>query len=190
MKRLLFFIGLLVFAALSSSCEKSSQQKTQIGDKGPPILLIGIDGFEWNVVLAMMRNGNLPVLKALMERGAYGILETRQPTSSPILWTTIATGKLPQKHGIKGFVHKEIKGTRPLYTNADRKRRPSGTFFLITVLVCVVSAGGSPILSKRYRESWWHKQIRLPEENRGVADSFPIWRGKSIHRNERVSLLI
>jgi predicted AlkP superfamily pyrophosphatase or phosphodiesterase len=113
---------LLTVLVLFAGC-RSKSQPVAVDKNGPPILLIGLDGFEWDVVLPMLHAGRLPVLQQLMEKGAYGILTTRTPTSSPMLWTTIATGKVPLKHGIKGFVHKQIKGTRPLYTNADRKTK-------------------------------------------------------------------
>ena len=46
------------------------------------------------------------------------------PTLSPVIWTTVATGKLPKKHGIRGFVKPKAKG-RPaqLYSNGDRRTK-------------------------------------------------------------------
>ena len=39
-----------------------------------------------------------------MQDGTFGKLENLTPTVSPIIWTTVATGKEPTKHGIEGFV--------------------------------------------------------------------------------------
>ena len=61
-----------------------------------PVLVLGIDGFEWSVVLPLLAEGRMPTLAALMERGVVGKLSTLDPTVSPRLWTTIATGKLPE----------------------------------------------------------------------------------------------
>ena len=68
------------------------------GDDGPStgpsqVLVLGLDGFEWNVALPLLRAGRLPHLQALIERGVAGELETMVPNKSPMLWTSIATGK-------------------------------------------------------------------------------------------------
>src|SRR5688572_14793998 len=76
----------------------------------PPVLLLAVDGLEWSVLLPMVQRGEMPALRVLMERGVFGKLETLQPTASPIIWTTIATGKGPDEHGIHGFVYKDDAG--------------------------------------------------------------------------------
>jgi predicted AlkP superfamily pyrophosphatase or phosphodiesterase len=86
----------------------------------PPVLLLAVDGLEWSVLLPMVQRGEMPALRALMERGVFGKLETLSPTSSPIIWTTIATGKGPDEHGIHGFVYDD-GGKDQLYVSADRK---------------------------------------------------------------------
>jgi predicted AlkP superfamily pyrophosphatase or phosphodiesterase len=118
----------LVLALPGGGCHKSDAESARSveGGAGPAphqILLIGVDGVEWNVVLPMIRAGRLPNLARLMERGAFGELSTIKPTSSPIIWTSVATGKIAAKHGILGFVHDEPDetGIRPLYTSLDRK---------------------------------------------------------------------
>jgi predicted AlkP superfamily phosphohydrolase/phosphomutase len=69
----------------------------------PPLLLVGIDGATFDRILPLVRQGRLPVTGSLMERGAWGPLETLEPTVSPAIWTTVATGRLPAEHGILGF---------------------------------------------------------------------------------------
>ena len=45
----------------------------------------------------------MPHLASLVERGVMGNIATLYPPLSPMLWTSIATGKRPFKHGIYGF---------------------------------------------------------------------------------------
>jgi len=70
----------------------------------------------------MVRDGELPHLRSLMERGVYGKLETLEPTVSPVIWTTIATGKRHEQHGIHDFV-RPSDGTEAqrLYSRLDRR---------------------------------------------------------------------
>ena len=84
-----------------------------------PVVFIGADGLEWNVLRPLLRAGKCPNLRALMDRGAFGHLSTLVPTLSPILWTSIATGKMPEQHGIHGFTDQDLKQ----YTSAQRKGR-------------------------------------------------------------------
>lgn len=86
-----------------------------------PLLVVGLDGAEWDVVLPMLADGELPTLAGLMKRGTYGLLDTLEPTLSPAIWTTIATGKTPAEHGITDFVRHKSDGTLELLTNSDRK---------------------------------------------------------------------
>jgi len=65
--------------------------------------VIGLDGLDWKVARPLMDQGRMPHLKALAERGTAGLLETFQPTFSPVVWTSIATGMRPEQHGILFF---------------------------------------------------------------------------------------
>jgi len=89
-----------------------------------PILVLGLDGLEWRVVLPMLRAGELPVLSRLMSTGAYGKLETFQPTLSPLIWTSVVTGKTTAKHGIVDVLKEDDHGGRPrIYSASDRKTK-------------------------------------------------------------------
>lgn len=71
---------------------------------GQRCLLIGIDGAAWDDLEPLLAAGQLPNLERLRREGAWGVLESFHPTASSIVWTSIATGKTPEKHGIKSFV--------------------------------------------------------------------------------------
>lgn len=88
-----------------------------------PVLLVGFDGFEWSVALPLVRDGRLPNLRRLMERGTWGRLASFSPTKSPVLWTSAVTGMVPDKHGILDFVRRAAGDGAPraLYTSLDRR---------------------------------------------------------------------
>jgi len=67
------------------------------------VIVIGVDGMEWSVAEALLAEGRMPNLQRLLDDGVGGSLQTLLPTFSPSLWTTIATGRMPQDHGIPFF---------------------------------------------------------------------------------------
>lgn len=86
------------------------------------VLLIGWDAADWQVINPLMDQGKMPALRGLIERGAKGNLATIQPALSPMLWTSIATGKRADKHGIHGFLEPipDGSGVRPV-SSTSRK---------------------------------------------------------------------
>jgi predicted AlkP superfamily phosphohydrolase/phosphomutase/tetratricopeptide (TPR) repeat protein len=67
------------------------------------LLLVGWDAADWNIADPLMADGRLPHLASLVQGGVRANLATLNPPISPMLWTSIATGKRPEKHGIYGF---------------------------------------------------------------------------------------
>ncbi len=87
------------------------------------VFLIGIDGACWSALAPMIRAGVMPNLDRLAGSGARGNLSSMEPTASAIVWTTIATGKQPDKHGIRGFVARTSAGRSvPVSSNMRRTK--------------------------------------------------------------------
>jgi predicted AlkP superfamily phosphohydrolase/phosphomutase len=76
------------------------------GNNHQKVCIIGLDGATWNVMMPLINAGKLPNIAALMQNGTYGNLKSMQIPLSPIIWTSIATGKVQEKHGIEGFIAK------------------------------------------------------------------------------------
>lgn len=70
----------------------------------PEVLLIGWDAADWTYIEPLLAKGQMPNLQNLIIEGAKGPLSSMRPMLSPMLWTTIATGKRPFEHGIHGFI--------------------------------------------------------------------------------------
>jgi len=101
----------------------SSEAPRAAAAKTPPILVFAVDGLEWDIILPMLEAGRLPNLAQLMERGCYGELETFVPTQSPVIWTTVATGKPREKHGIMNFAKRLPSGKLALSSRNDRRTK-------------------------------------------------------------------
>lgn len=67
------------------------------------LLVIGWDACEWKVVNELIAKGLMPTLEAFLKEGTSGKIATLDPPVSPMLWTSIATGKRPDEHGVLGF---------------------------------------------------------------------------------------
>jgi tetratricopeptide (TPR) repeat protein len=86
------------------------------------VLLIGWDSADWKIINPLLDEGLMPTLDRLITEGVMGNIATLVPALSPILWNSIATGKLAQKHGILGFVEPKPDGSgiRPV-SSTSRK---------------------------------------------------------------------
>ena len=75
------------------------------------VLLVGWDSADWQIINPLLDAGKLPTLQSFLKEGAMGNIAALQPILSPILWTSIATGKRSFKHGIHGFTEPMTDGT-------------------------------------------------------------------------------
>ncbi len=71
------------------------------------VMLLGVDGAAWEVIDPLIAQGKLPHFQQLIESGASGKLRSVLPMYSPLIWTSIVTGKTKEKHGITGFVEQQ-----------------------------------------------------------------------------------
>lgn len=92
-------------------------------------LIVGWDGATWTVARPLLEQGRLPNLSRLMSAGVHATLRSSRPTLSPIVWTTIATGKRPEKHGVTRFLDTAAGlRTRRLWDIVATPERPVGLF--------------------------------------------------------------
>ena len=68
------------------------------------LLLLGWDAADWKIIGPLIAKGLMPNLKKMITNGVYGNMSTMNPPYSPMLWSSVATGKTPDKHGILGFI--------------------------------------------------------------------------------------
>lgn len=67
------------------------------------VLVIGLDGATFNLIDPWIKQGKLPHIKNVIDKGFRStLLSTMPPVSAPA-WTSFITGKNPGKHGILQF---------------------------------------------------------------------------------------
>jgi len=89
------FLTSLVLFLLLASC--GSEHRTG------RVIVLGLDGMDPHTIDLLMSEGKMPNFAKLRQDGAYSPLTSAQPLLSPVIWTTIATGRTPEEHGIGHF---------------------------------------------------------------------------------------
>lgn len=70
---------------------------------GNKVLVLGIDGMDPKMCRRLVDEGKLPNIKKMLEMGSARkdlVMLGAQPTITPPMWTTMATGTYPMTHGI------------------------------------------------------------------------------------------
>ncbi len=75
------------------------------------LLIVGWDAADWILINRLIAAGKMPVLRGLIDGGSRADLGTLEPKLSPLLWSSIATGKTADKHGILNFVEPKPDGS-------------------------------------------------------------------------------
>jgi predicted AlkP superfamily phosphohydrolase/phosphomutase len=116
------FVATLLVAAFLAGCAGEPEPPAALPPPtGDRVLLIGVDAGTWDLLNPLIAAGVLPTFAHLVETGYSAKLISMEPSRSPALWTTIATGKVPAQHGIEGFVVETDDGEEvPVTTNLRR----------------------------------------------------------------------
>jgi tetratricopeptide (TPR) repeat protein len=101
--------------------KKTEEAKARTRQPLARILVVGWDGADWRTAEPLMASGRMPNLARLVREGASGNLRSNDPMFSPLLWTTVATGKAPTEHGVADFLVKDGTGARHPITSDFRK---------------------------------------------------------------------
>lgn len=132
-------LALFLLVACLFACGGGEKERSRV-------FVLGLDGLDPQAVDLLMSEGKVPNLAKLRQEGAYGRLISEKPLLSPIIWTTIATGKGPDQHGIGHFVatDSETGEQRPV-TSRMRK---------VKALWSIVSAASKKVLTVGWWATW------------------------------------
>jgi Flp pilus assembly protein TadD len=89
---------------------------------GRNVIVVGLDGADWQLLDRYVADGAMPELARLQREGRPGVLKSLVPALSPLVWTTIATGRSPLEHKILDFTRfHPVTGTREPITSDERR---------------------------------------------------------------------
>jgi predicted AlkP superfamily phosphohydrolase/phosphomutase len=91
----------------------------------PRVIVFGIDGGTWDLMLPLIKAGKLPAVKRLRDLGMYGQLKSTFPYSSFPAWTTAITGVNPGRHGITDFTRRCSGQDKLIFLNSRHRSLPT-----------------------------------------------------------------
>jgi len=74
------------------------------------VTMIAIDAASLDLITSAAAEGRLPNFGRILDAGAVRHLATLHPTSAEAVWAAVATGKLPQKNGVRSSAIYQLAG--------------------------------------------------------------------------------
>ena len=130
------------------------------------LLFVGWDAADWKIIDPLLvRGGGCPTSARCLRQGVRANSATIHPPLSPMVWTSIATGKRPAKHGIHGFTEPTGDGlsVRPI-SNLGRKTKAFWNILNQNGKRCIVVG-------------WWPSHPAEPIDGAMVSNHFPLSTG-------------
>jgi predicted AlkP superfamily phosphohydrolase/phosphomutase len=110
-------VAVLALAALPAGCGRPA------GASIPRVIILGLDGMDYDLTSRLMKEGRLPGLSRLSRMGGFSALGTAIPAQSPVAWSDFITGHDAGVHGIFDFIHRDAATMVP-YLSTSRTEPP------------------------------------------------------------------
>jgi predicted AlkP superfamily phosphohydrolase/phosphomutase len=115
-------------------------------------VILGFDGMDPDLADRFMKEGRLPNLVKLREKGTFSKLRTTFPAISPVAWSTFMTGVNPGKHNIYDFLARDTNNYLPYLSSAEIK----GPKRHIKIGKYSIPFGKTEIKAMRKGTPFWH----------------------------------
>lgn len=89
------------------------------------LLVLGLDGATFDILLPLAEQGRLPAIKNLMDAGAWGRMRTVIPPGTGPAWSSIVTGLDPSNHGIFDIIVRAPGSYNLAFLNGESLRAPA-----------------------------------------------------------------
>ncbi|HUG52759.1 MAG TPA: alkaline phosphatase family protein [Vicinamibacteria bacterium] len=105
-------LGGAVSAAAYLSGAPAAAPDFAVVPTGLRIRVLGVDGLDRDMAEQMIGRGEMPHLQDLLAGGAQATLRVEREQVPAIVWTTVATGRGPEAHGIRSTGARRLPGMR------------------------------------------------------------------------------
>jgi len=144
---------------------------------GLRLRLLGVDGLERRMAEQLMAHGEMPRLAELRSRGAYARLVAERERVPAIVWTTIATGRGPEAHGIRATGSRRLRG---MSTPVDDAGNPFARALGAATDLLLLSRPQPPTSVLRGVKTFWgiasEKGLRV-----GIVNWWATWPADSLN---------
>lgn len=146
---------------------------------GLRVRVIGVDGLDLKMAEQMIGRGEMPALAALLASGARGRLRVEAERVPAIVWTTVATGRGPEAHGIRSVEGRRLPGmSRPVALGQGEGRLASAVAAAADLLRITRTAPPTSLL--RSVKAFWNvaseKGLRV-----GVVNWWATWPADAVN---------
>ena len=115
-------------------------------------VILGFDGMDPELAERFMKEGRLPNLSKLRDKGTFSKLRTTFPAISPVAWSTFLTGVNPGKHNIYDFLACDRNHYLPYLSSAEIR----GPKRQIKIGKYSIPFGKTEIKAMRKGTPFWH----------------------------------
>lgn len=130
---------------------KKAKAKDRTGPKGRKVFVLSIDGTPFTFLQKAFKEGTMPNLAELADRGSFRQMESVLPVVSSVQWATFQAGRNPAKHGIFGFVDR-VPGSYQIFL-------PNGKDLEGKIVQEVLSDQGRRVFSMNVPESYPPRKV-------------------------------
>jgi hypothetical protein len=138
-----------------------------------PVIVVAIRSLPYDWIVQLAGEGNLPFFDAARQHAYFARMEPFATSSDKALWASLATGKLPYRHGVTG----SYSYTTPLNRDEPFLLLPSGVGFHVWGLLPPVqrisaslpSGNALPLWTMFERLSFHAAVVNWPKAQRGSA---------------------
>jgi hypothetical protein len=141
----LTFVAALLLLTFSQRADPGPTEAPPLAvvSSGVRARLIAIDGFDAAIAQGLRERGQIPAIARLFD-GAVARLESGDTRDPARAWTTVATGQLPEQHGVHALETRRVAGVEGTLAIADRSplaRSIDGVTDLLRLTTPSIAAG-------------------------------------------------
>jgi predicted AlkP superfamily phosphohydrolase/phosphomutase len=89
----------IIFLAVAEAAQAQEPAAT----KKPRVIVVGVNGAEWDIIKPLVVRGEMPNLAWIISRGVSGKLRTISAPNCPKIYSIFETSRPPEENGITGF---------------------------------------------------------------------------------------
>lgn len=117
-------LGMALMLSSIVGCGKEEARKGRV-------FVLGLDGATYDLIGPWLEEGHLPNLRAFMDSGAYGTLNSVIPPMSPPAWASAITGVNPGKHAMYDW-YRRLPNSRALVSETSKSLRTKAIWTLLS----------------------------------------------------------